>query len=252
MGLLESLPQAVRERAFVWERHVREVETGLPGGAGSEGLVRAEYNPEARTLAQREEAKAAELSAAGMPASAVTVRRMRARYRREGVWGLVDHRTTRPRSVLGRADERVVDAVREVLEAGRECSGGTLERVRLYTERLLAERYGQGAVPLLSASAFNRLVHALGDGSGLLGSARQRRWRTARPAPPFVPTTVMVPGELVMLDSTVLDAFAVLDDGVVERPELTIALEWRLAPSVGPCCVRKGLAVWTRRSCWRG
>jgi hypothetical protein len=35
----------------------------------------------------------------------------------------------------------------------------------------------------------------------------------------------MAPGELVMMDSTVLDAFVVLDDGVVERPELTIALD---------------------------
>ncbi|WP_333779068.1 Mu transposase C-terminal domain-containing protein [Streptomyces sp. IBSBF 3136] len=150
---------------------------------------------------------------------------MRARYRREGVWGLVDHRATRPRSTLGRADERVVAALREVLETGRERSSGTLGRLRVYTGRLLAERYGEGVVPLPPAATFNRLVHALADGRGLLGSARQRRWRSARPAPPFVPTTVMAPGELVMLDSTVLDAFVVLDDGVVERPELTIALD---------------------------
>ncbi|MGW2369714.1 Mu transposase C-terminal domain-containing protein [Streptomyces sp. NPDC001667] len=225
LGLLESLPQAVRERALAWERHVREVETGRPDGCGAAGVPRAEYDPQARTLAQREEAKAGELSAAGMPTSAVTVRRMRARYRREGVWGLVDHRATRPRTVVGRADERVVTAVQDVLEAGRERSSGTLGRLRTYTERLLAERYGEGAVPLPSSTTFNRLVHALADGRGLLGSARQRRWRSARPAPPFVPTTVMAPGELVMMDSTVLDAFVVLDDGVVERPELTIALD---------------------------
>jgi hypothetical protein len=225
LGLLESLPEAVRERALAWERHVREVETGQPGGPGAAGPPRAEYDPQVRTLAQREEAKAAELSAAGMPTSVVTVRRMRARYRREGVWGLVDHRATRPRSVLGRADERVVAALREVLEAGRERSSGTRGRLRVYTERLLAEQYGDGVVPLPSSATFSRLVHALADGPGLLGSARQRRWRSARPAPPFVPTTVMAPGELVMMDSTVLDAFVVLDDGVVERPELTIALD---------------------------
>jgi hypothetical protein len=176
-------------------------------------------------LAQREEAKAAELSAAGMPTSAVTVRRMRARYRDGGLWGLVDQRAARPRSALGRADERVVAALLEVLEAGQERSSGTLGRLRVYTERLLAEQHGDGVVPLPSAATFNRLVHALADGRGLLGSARQRRWRSARPAPPFVPTTVMAPGELVMMDSTVLDAFVVLDDGVVERPELTIALD---------------------------
>ncbi|MFI9213979.1 Mu transposase C-terminal domain-containing protein [Streptomyces sp. NPDC053253] len=225
LGLLPSLPEAVRERAMAWERHVREVETGQPGEPGDEGERRAEYNPQTRTLAQREEAKAAELSAAGMPTSAVTVRRMRARYRQDGVWGLVDHRATRPRTALGRADERVVTALREVLETGRERSSGTLGRLRVYTERLLAEQYGEGVVRLPSGATFNRLVHALADGRGLLGSARQRRWRSARPAPPFVPTTVLAPGELVMMDTTVLDAFVVLDDGVVERPELTIALD---------------------------
>lgn len=225
LGLLESLPAPVRERALAWERHVREVETGQPGGPGAAGPPRAEYDPDARTLAQREEAKAAELSAAGMPTSAVTVRRMRARYRNDGVWGLVDQRAARPRSALGRADERVVAALREVLETGQERSSGTLGRLRVYTERLLAERHGHGSVPLPSTATFNRLVHVLADGRGLLGSARQRRWRSARPAPPFVPTTVMAPGELVMMDSTVLDAFVVLDDGVVERPELTIALD---------------------------
>ncbi|GHF26166.1 hypothetical protein GCM10018789_64930 [Streptomyces werraensis] len=192
-----------------------------PAGAGPRG---AEYGPQTRTPAQREGAKAAELSAAGMPTGAVTVRRMRARCRQDGVRGLVDHRATRPRTALGRANERVV-AAREVLEAGRERSSGTLGRLRVHTERLLAEQYGQGVVPLPSSATFNRLAHALADGRGLLDSARQRRWRSARPAPPFVPTTVMAPGELVMTDSTVLDAFVVLDDGVVERPELTIALD---------------------------
>lgn len=45
------------------------------------------------------------------------------------------------------------------------------------TGRLLAERYGLGAVALSSAATFNRLVHALADGRGLLGTARQRRRR---------------------------------------------------------------------------
>lgn len=225
LGLLESLPDAVRERALAWERHVREVETGFPDAGIAAGEPRAQYDPSMRTLAQREEAKAVEVSAAGIPTSAVTVRRMRARYRREGVWGLVDHRSTRPHAQGRQVDERVVTAVREVLEVGRERSDGTLERLRTYTERLLAERYGQDVVALPSRTAFNRLVHALADGQRLLGSARQRRWRSARPAPPFLPTVVMAPGELVMMDSTLLDVLVVLDDGVVERPELTIALD---------------------------
>ena len=33
------------------------------------------------------------------------------------------------------------------------------------------------------------------------------------------------PGEIVQIDSTRLDVMAVLDDGVVARPELTIAVD---------------------------
>ncbi|GAA3503385.1 hypothetical protein GCM10019016_104950 [Streptomyces prasinosporus] len=42
---------------------------------------------------------------------------------------LVDHRATRPRTVLGHADERVVAALREVLEAGRERDAGAASGV---------------------------------------------------------------------------------------------------------------------------
>lgn len=82
-GLLEELPQQVRERAYAWERHVREVETGLPA-PGQAQVPRAEFDPAQRSMAEREAAKAAELTAAGQSASAVTVRRMRARYREQG------------------------------------------------------------------------------------------------------------------------------------------------------------------------
>lgn len=169
VGLFESLPGAVRERALAWERHVREVETGRSEGVDSEGPVRVEYDPESRMLAQCEEAKAAELSAAGVRASAVTVRRMRARCRDAGVWGLVDRRTTRMRSPLGRTEERVVSALQEVLDAGQERSSGALGRFRVYTEWLLTERHGAGVVALLSTATFHRLVHAVAEGMGAAG-----------------------------------------------------------------------------------
>lgn len=233
LGLLESLPEAVRERALAWELHVREVETGHPSGSGAVAPG-AEYDPDVRTLAQREEAKAAELSAAGMTTSAVTVRRMQARYRDGGMRALVDQRAARPRPAPGHADERVVAALREVVEAGQERSSKTLGRLRVYTERLLAQRHGPGgrcrcrrprrstgsSTPSpTGAGCWTVRSTAAGGAAG-----QQRRWRSAWPAPPFIPTTVMAPGEL-MRDSTVLDTFVVLDDGVVERPGPTIALD---------------------------
>ncbi len=46
----------------------------------------------------------------------------------------------------------------------------------MYTERLLAEQYGEGVVRLPSGATFNRLVHALADGRGLLVSAYVLSW----------------------------------------------------------------------------
>jgi hypothetical protein len=221
-GLLDSLPDQVREQALAWERHVREVESG----AAAPGTVpQAAYDPAVTTLAEREAAKAEELATTGAAASVTTVRRMRARYRREGVWGLVDRRSTRPASAVGRADERVVQAVVAVLGQQRDRSTGTLTRLRDQVRWHLEEAHGSGVVTVPPASTFNRLVHALADGRGLLGSAAQRRSHGSRPAAPFRPTVALRPGELVMMDSTPLDVLAVLADGVTGRPELTIALD---------------------------
>ncbi|WP_245235387.1 hypothetical protein [Streptomyces violaceorubidus] len=98
---------------------------------------------------------------------------MRARHREKGLWGLVDQRTARRRSVVGRADERVVAALTQVLQAQRERSSGTLSRLRRMVGWVLEETHGPGAVEVPPVPTFNRLVHALADGHGLLGSAAQ-------------------------------------------------------------------------------
>jgi hypothetical protein len=223
LALLETLPDAVRERALRWERDVREVESGAAGPGKS--ARRPAYDPVVTTLAQREAAKAAELTASGVPTSVATVRRMRARYRVQGVWGLVDQRTTRARSSIGRADPRMVEALEEVLERQKPRSTGTLTRLRDLVRWDLEDRYGPGVVPVPPPSTFNRLVHAVADGQGLLGSAAQRARHASRPEPPFTPTVALRPGELVMMDSTVLDVMVVLGDGVTARPELTVAVD---------------------------
>ncbi|MFE0804305.1 hypothetical protein [Streptomyces sp. NPDC058812] len=94
-ALLDVVPKQEADRAAAWERHVTEVEFGRPVDTRADIVPRPEYDPAARTLQEREAAKAAELSALGWKVSAVTVRRMRKRYREQGLWGLVDHRKTR-------------------------------------------------------------------------------------------------------------------------------------------------------------
>lgn len=225
VGLLSTVPEDQQLRAFDLERHVREVETGYPTPGGKR-LVKPQYDPACTTLAQREQAKADELAAQGWPrVSRATLRRWRARYHADGVWGLVAKRRGSTR--LDRADPQVVEALRALLpeEALRSRSRGWKKRMRRETQWWLDARHGERTVEVPAKSTFNKLLDAVEESLGLQGTVAQRRARAARPAPPFKPTLALRPGEIVMLDSSPLDALVVLDDGVVGRLELTTAVD---------------------------
>ncbi|MFI5524282.1 transposase [Streptomyces platensis] len=225
VGLLSTVPEDQQLRAFDLERHVREVETGYPT-PGGKGLMKPQYDPACTTLAQREQAKADELAAQGWPrVSRATVRRWRARYHADGVWGLVAKRRGSTR--LDRADPQVVEALRALLpeEALRSRSRGWKKRMRRETQWWLDARHGERTVEVPAKSTFNKLLDSVEESLGLQGTVAQRRARAARPAPPFKPTLALRPGEIVMLDSSPLDALVVLDDGVVGRLELTTAVD---------------------------
>ncbi|MDH6613874.1 hypothetical protein M2163_000982, partial [Streptomyces sp. SAI-135] len=128
----------------------------------SDDAVREQYDPARHTLAERERAKAAELTALGFGrVSRTTVQRMRLAYRKQGLWGLVDHRATRATRPTGRADERVVAAVREALRRRRGRSKGTVSGVFPLIQQILEDRYGPGVVPVPSQATLYRLVAAL-------------------------------------------------------------------------------------------
>ncbi|MER6330541.1 transposase [Streptomyces sp. NPDC001034] len=221
-GLLESVPARERERALAWQRHIREIETGLPDGPGSVGMPRPEYDPQRTSMAEREQAKADELAQLGWPrVSRATVRRMRARYHGQGLWGLIPRR--KPSSATGQADERVVAAVLEALRRQRGRSKGTLKGLRELTGHILADAHGPGTVALPAPSTFNRLARVLAD--PLEHPGRPARTATAAPVRPFTPTVALRPGELVQIDTTRLDVMAIGEDGKPLRPELTIALD---------------------------
>ena len=117
LGLLESLPEAVVEAVREWERHLVEVDTGVVPGSPAGARPRPEYDPDTQTVTACCRAKAAELTAAGTKTSFRTVQRMRARYRDQGLWGLVDARSARGRKSTGNVDERAVEAARTVIAA---------------------------------------------------------------------------------------------------------------------------------------
>jgi putative transposase len=221
LGALDGLPKQVVEQAYWWERHLVEVLTGLPPPAEPGTAARPAYDPSATTLRQRELAKVAELTAQGHQVSLATVQRLRQRYGRGGLWALVDRRVTRGSSPTGRVDPRVVQAARQAIAEETDRSTGTVGRLARRTEQLLAATHGPAAPPLPSRPTFYRLVARLSEGRHTFGSARTRRSLAKRPDGPYGTVTALRPGELVEIDSTPLDVRVLLDNGLVDRVELT-------------------------------
>ncbi|MEU3160798.1 transposase [Streptomyces griseoincarnatus] len=217
-----ALPVAARERALAWQRHIREIETGLPGGPGS-SKVREAYDPQRFTLAEREHAKAAELAALGWTrVSRATVQRMRLAYHRQGLLALVDRRSLRRRSGTGRADERVVAAVLEALRLCRGRKATTVKQIIELAEQIVADRHGPGRVKLPAKASMYRLVKALSDPAEPPGAPA--RTATSRDrlggAPP-----ALRPAERVQVATAALGVPVVGGDGRAVAVSVTAAVD---------------------------
>ncbi|MEY9489980.1 hypothetical protein RKD26_005774 [Streptomyces calvus] len=95
---ISEFPEAAAEEARWWERHILEALHGLPPDAPQGTKPRPEFDPRRHSLAQREQAKAAERTAAGHQLSASGIKQRRQRYQREGLVALADGRS------VGQAD----------------------------------------------------------------------------------------------------------------------------------------------------
>jgi putative transposase len=219
-GLLNGLPTQTVEAAQWWERHIMEVLTGRPADAPPDARPLPEFDPETRSLRQREQAKAEELTSFGhQGVGARTVSRKRLRYQAQGLAGLVDWRDAPQRPVRGRADPRVLEALGQAIEEATEKSTRTAGYFYWRVAQLLTAQHGQGVVP--TRATFYRLFDRLSQGRHTTGSARTRRSLASRPDGPFGELTAARPGELVQIDSTPLDVLVLLDKGVPGRVELT-------------------------------
>ena len=219
-GLLDGLPEEVLAEAREWERHLVEVEAGLPPDAGPGAVPRPEYDPAVCSLLQRERAKAAELGV-----SLRTVEYRRARYVAQGLWGLVDQRATRAWEATGRADARLVAVARQVIDAETHASTGTRGRLIRRVVKAVEDTYGPDVVPLPGQTTFYKLIEALSTGRHTFGSAVTRRQTANRPEGVFSPTFAARPGEQVQIDSTPIDVMVLLDTGMPVRADLTIAVD---------------------------
>lgn len=75
----------------------------------------------------------------------------------------MDGRLTRERSAFGRADPRVVAAIKRALEEQQGRSTGTLSRLRRQVGWLLEDAHGPGTVAVPPVATFNRLVRSVAE-----------------------------------------------------------------------------------------
>lgn len=223
-SVLEALPAAAVKQALWWESHILEVVHGLQPDAEPGTEPRVEYGP-GTSLTAREKAKASELSAAGHPATASTVARLRRRYLTDGVAGLADGRAARKRPEFGAVDPGVVDAMRQAIKEGVDTSTRTASYLIWRTKEILKQTEEGQAAPWPSRATLYRLVEKLTAGTHATGSAVTRRSMAHTAAVPFGELIVSAPGEVMQIDSTPLDVMVRLDSGVVGKVELTAMID---------------------------
>lgn len=189
VGPLHGLPADSLAAARDSERHIIEVETGLPPGAETGVVPRPGYDPAVHTLAEQDRVKASELGV-----SVRTVQGRRARYAAQGLWGLVDQRATQTWEVTSRADPQLVEAALEVIATETSAAMGTRSRLMRRVMKREEEIHRPGVVPLSGRSAFYKLLERLTTGKHTFGSAVTRRQMANRPQMMFTPTSAIVIG----------------------------------------------------------
>jgi transposase InsO family protein len=233
LAQLSLVHDAEVQRVRELERHLLEVYA--PELAGE---VRPDYDSEL-PVGTRERNKVRELAGLGMTVSLSTLRRWRALHNAEGLVGLLDRRQLRRMQPTGQVDDRVVEALKEVLSQQRDLSTGTRGRVIVQAQQLLDERHGAGVVALPSRATLYRVITMLAKGTYAFDHARTRRTNANRPDGGYTRTRATRPGEVVQFDTTRLDVLALYDGQTVGAVELTIALDvctrsilaWRFTPA---------------------
>jgi hypothetical protein len=211
----------VAAEALWWERHIVEVLRGVPPQAPAGTRPKPEYDPAVVSLTRREQAKAAELTAAGRPVTASAIAKRRRRYQARGVAGMADHRTGKSASPHGQVDPAVAEAMRQAISEAEQESSRTATYLFWRTGQILEAAHGPGVVELPSQRSLYRLLDKLSAGKHTTGSARTRRSLASRPDGPFGEMDAWAPGELMQMDSTPLDVLVRLDDGMPGRVDLT-------------------------------
>lgn len=231
----DSVPADAMKAAKKLLEHLNEVETGYRSGNLTTALnnePRPQYDPEETTLRQRIEAKSKETLIAVR-----TLWSLKAAYKTSGIYGLVDQRQVKARK--SKVDPKVISSLHHIVSTLEDASNVTHQSIIRRVKKHIAKNFPDEDVPIPPDASFNRLIHRETKNRALFSSAKGRRSINNRPATTYRRFYASRPGEMVLIDTTPLDAFAV-DPVSFEwmQVQLTIALDlntrsivaWRFTP----------------------
>lgn len=221
----DAASEEERERANTRADHIREVLTGFRSGDPSIALP---GEPHRSYLSDRKMSARLREKAAELGVGTRSLQRWVAAYRRAGEQGLVDRRAAAAASqALRSLDSRWVDAARRILD---EQIGEPKVATRILIQRTNARvehLHGLGETKLPSEAAAYLALAEMDRGRNILrGSTARKRSNANRPKGAYGKTFASRPGELVLLDTTPLNVFALNPvDGKWVRVEMTFALD---------------------------
>lgn len=206
---LNNLPKATKRKAEEMRVHLHEVITGYPFGspnAPDHPEPKPDYDPTLTSMRQRIASKASELGV-----SESKLWKLKRRYEESGLYGLIDKRELKAKTVADRLDPRLRAAILQVLDEMTSDSNATYQRILRKAETILEKEKSadQEPVDMPSRATLYRAMKELTTGLGTMGSAKTRRSIANRPNTTYRRFKASRPGEIVLIDSTQLDVFAI-------------------------------------------
>ena len=233
----DNAPDNLVKEAEKLLAHLREARTGYRSGnplAAEKHEPREAYDPALVSMTQRMKSKAKELD--------MSVRNFynySKAYETYGLVGLVDQRALREKGTSSRINPRIREGILALFAELEQGSNISMKSMMRWVERWTKMEYPEEEIEMPSRPTFNALLKSLDQGRGIFGSTKNRQSTANRPETPYRQFTASRPGEVVIIDSTPLDAFAI--DPITFKwvqVQLTLAydlytrsiLDWRFTP----------------------
>ncbi len=206
---LNNVPSEALRKARELRVHLHEAITGYPSGnpsAPDQPEPKPEYDPTLTTVKQRLRAKATEIGV-----SDSTLWKLKRRYEDSGLYGLVDRRHLRPMTAADNLDPRLRAAILQVLDDLAHDSNVSYQRIFRKAKAVLRQSVEPEDEPVKipSQATLYRAMEQLVKGRGTFKSAKTRKGIANRPQTTYRRFKATRPGEVVLIDSTPLDVFAI-------------------------------------------